>query len=90
MVGYFVPIAASLKEWGTQVEAVYRSKGPGDGQRFTERLGPWGEVVIVTSTSINSTLDDLLESMGKDVLIALMGPSTLLGRPISRESKPTR
>ncbi|EGB14454.1 putative cytoplasmic protein [Pseudodesulfovibrio mercurii] len=79
MVGHFAPIVARLEERGSLVEVVDRGKGLGDEQRFTERLESWAEVAIVTSTSIiNNTLDDLLARMGKDVRVALMGPSTPL------------
>lgn len=79
MVGHFAPIVARLKKRGAQVEVVDRGKGLGDEQRFAEKLDSWADVAIVTSTSIiNNSLDDLLESMGKDVRIALMGPSTPL------------
>jgi hypothetical protein len=61
------------------VEVVDRGKGLGDEQQFSEKLGSWAEVAIVTSTSIiNNTVDDLLARMGKDVRVALMGPSTPL------------
>ena len=79
MVGHFAPIVARLKERGSRVEVVDRGKGVGDEQQFQERLGSWAEDAIVTSTSIiNNTLDDLLARMGKDVRVALMGPSTPL------------
>jgi len=79
MVGHFAPIVARLKERGSQVEVVDRGKGLGHGQRFSEKLGSWAQVAIVTSTSIiNNTLDDLLARMGKDVRVALIGPSTPL------------
>ena len=79
MVGHFAPIVARLKERGSQVEVVDRGKGLGDEQRFSEMLASWAQVAIVTSTSIiNDTFDDLLARMGKDVRVALMGPSTPL------------
>jgi hypothetical protein len=79
MVGHFAPIVARLEERGCRVEVVDRGKGLGDEQQFSEKLGSWAEVAIVTSTSIiNNTVDDLLARMGKDVRVALMGPSTPL------------
>lgn len=79
MVGHFVPIVARLEERGAEVEVIDRGKGLGDAQRFAERLASWAQVAIVTSTSIiNDTLDDLLARMGKEVRVALMGPSTPL------------
>jgi len=79
MVGQFAPILASLEERGALVEIVDKGKGVGDEQQLKEKLGSWAHVAIVTSTSIiNNTLDDLLASMGKDVRVALLGPSTPL------------
>ncbi len=79
MVGHFAPIVARLEERGALVEVVDRGKGLGDELQFREKLGSWAQVAIVTSTSIiNNTLDDLLDHMGKDVRVALMGPSTPL------------
>ena len=79
MVGHFAPIVSRLTERGALVEVVDRGKGVGDEQQFSEKLGSWAQVAIVTSTSIiNNTLDDLLARMGEDVRVALMGPSTPL------------
>ncbi len=83
MVGYFGPLMPKLLERGAQVEVVDIERGIGDRSLFEDKLKNWAQAAIVTSTSIlNDTVDDILETVSPDAPVALLGPGTpLVAKP---------
>lgn len=79
MVGAFKPVIKLIKEQGGSVEVYDVGKGLGDRERFYGKLEQWAEVLIMTSTSLlTNTTEEVLQQVGKDVRIILLGPTTPL------------
>ena len=77
MAGYFGPLIAKLEKLATVVEVFDTGRCIGDAIAFMEKLGQWAEVLIMTSTAIlNDTAERLLDAVGPDVRVVMMGPST--------------
>lgn len=79
VAGYFGPLIAKLEKLATVVEVFDTGRRIGDAIAFMEKLGQWAEVLIMTSTAIlNDTAERLLDAVGPDVRVMMMGPSTPL------------
>lgn len=77
MVGFFRPIANTLKKQGVPLEILDDFHGVGTRERFYEKLGSWAEVLLLTSTSIlNNTTEEILEKANARVRTVMLGPST--------------
>jgi len=79
MVGYFKPIVAKLEDRGAELEVIDTGRRIGDRNAFNDRLAHWADALIMTSTALlNDTADELLNAVGPDTRVALLGPSTPL------------
>lgn len=88
MVGFFPPVARALMEIGAELEIVDEAQGIGDQRSFRDRLGDWADVLVMTSTTLlGDTADELLLAAGRDVRIALLGPTTPLAPEAFRGSR---
>lgn len=77
MVGFFGPLIKIFKERNAVLEIIDISRDIGHAEDFYEKLGDWAEVLFLTSTSIlNSTTENILYNVGKNVKTVMLGPST--------------
>ncbi|MGM0608906.1 MAG: Rossmann-like domain-containing protein [Candidatus Muiribacteriota bacterium] len=77
MVGDFCPIIKMLEKKDVELEVIDAGKGVGNKQTFDNKLKNWADVVVITSTSIiNNTCESLLNKIGPNTRIMLLGPST--------------
>ncbi len=77
MVGFFGPMMKIFSEKGAVVEVKDEFQGLGKKGDFDEKLSNWADVLFLTSTSVlNSTTEDILKNVGKNVRTVMLGPST--------------
>ena len=77
MVGYIKPTAGALETMGAQVDVIDEFRQMGDKDRFFYNLATWADAALITSTTIlNNSLESILDRVGENVRVALLGPST--------------
>ncbi len=77
MVGYIKPTAGALETMGAQVDVIDEFRQMGDKDRFLHNLETWADAALITSTTIlNNTIESILDRVGENVRVALLGPST--------------
>ena len=77
MVGFIKPLVGLLEDRGAQVDIIDEFRQMGNTERFLHNLNTWANAALITSTTIlNNTLETLLDHAGKNVKVALLGPST--------------
>jgi uncharacterized protein (DUF4213/DUF364 family) len=77
MVGFIGPLVAVLEQKSARVEVMDASRGMGQKSDFYAKLGGWGDVLILTSTSIlNNTTEEILQNVHPKMKTVMLGPST--------------
>jgi hypothetical protein len=77
MVGFFGPLVNLFRKRAVPLEIMDITRSIGRKKDFYEKLSNWADVLFLTSTSLlNNTTEEILESTGKDVKTILLGPST--------------
>ena len=79
MVGHIEPLEKKLLELGAEVEVIDHFKSMGSWPDFSEKIKNWVEVLLITSTTIlNDTIENIIDTAPENVRIAVLGPGTPL------------
>jgi uncharacterized protein (DUF4213/DUF364 family) len=77
MVGFIKPLVTLLQSIGASVEVIDEFRAMGEKDHFFQQLSHWADTALITSTAIiNNTLEEILDQVGPEVNVALLGPST--------------